>query len=69
MPGEIATVRPRKQWRYAGHPYLSGDIVETRLEVAALGLEPLRLEHLGTWDPTEEYWGEEDQPLETGLGR
>jgi hypothetical protein len=64
VPGEIATVRPRRQWRYAGHPYLSGDIVGTRLDVEALGLEPLRLQHLGTWDPAEEYWGEEDQPLE-----
>jgi hypothetical protein len=25
VPGEIAVVRPRRQWRYAGHPYLSGN--------------------------------------------
>jgi hypothetical protein len=64
FPGEIVTVRPRKQWRYAGHPYLSGDIEGVRLEVAALGLVPLRLEDYGMWDPDEEYWGEEDDPLE-----
>jgi len=26
VPGAIVTVTPRKQWRYGGHPYLSGEI-------------------------------------------
>jgi tetratricopeptide (TPR) repeat protein len=26
-------------------------------------LTPLRLEDQGVWDPNEEYWGEEDEPL------
>ncbi|MCX5879651.1 MAG: cytoplasmic protein, partial [Deltaproteobacteria bacterium] len=26
VPGELITVTPRKKWRYAGHPYLSGEI-------------------------------------------
>jgi len=30
VPGEIVTVKPRKRWQYAGHPYLSGEIVKTR---------------------------------------
>ena len=64
VPGEIITVKPRKQWRYAGHPYLSGEIESTRLDVAALGLAPLRLEKMGMWDPKEHYWGEEDEPVE-----
>jgi hypothetical protein len=64
VPGEIATVHPRRQWRYAGHPYLSGDIAHVRLDVPALGLVPLRLESCDTWDPAEEYWGEEGEPLE-----
>jgi len=63
-PGEIVTVKPLKQWRYAGHPYLSGEIESTRLDVAALGLEPLRLEKIGMWDPKEHYWGEKDAPVE-----
>lgn len=63
VPGEIVTVRPRKVWRYAGHPYLSGDIENMRLDVAALGLAPLRLEPRGTWDPAEEYWGEESDTI------
>jgi len=64
MPGEIVTVKPRKQWRYASHPYLSGEIESTRLDVAALGLVPLGLEDMGMWDPKEHYWGEDDEPIE-----
>jgi tetratricopeptide (TPR) repeat protein len=64
VPGEIVTVRLRKLWRYAGHPYLSGDIEGRRLEIGALGLVPLGLEERGMWDPAEEYWGEEGEPLE-----
>ena len=33
IPGEIVTVRARKQWRYAGDPYLSGDVENHRLDV------------------------------------
>ncbi len=32
LPGEIIVVKPRKQWSYAGHPYLSGEI-QTPAEV------------------------------------
>jgi hypothetical protein len=64
VPGEIVRVRPRKHWRYAGHPYLSGEIESTRLDVSALGLVPLRLEDRGIWDPLDEYWGEPDEPID-----
>jgi len=64
VPGEIAKIVPHKKWSYAGHPYLSGEILSTRLDVAALGLVPLRLEQRGTWDPKEEYWGEEGEALD-----
>jgi tetratricopeptide (TPR) repeat protein len=64
VPGEIVTVRARKQWRYAGHPYLSGDVDRHRLDVGALGLGPLRLCDEWQWDPADEYWGEEDEPIE-----
>jgi tetratricopeptide (TPR) repeat protein len=57
-------VKPRRQWSYAGHPYLSGDIQSARLDVAALGLVPLSLEDQGIWDPREHYWGEDDEPIE-----
>lgn len=57
-PGQIVSVRASKYWRYAGHPYLSGEIEGTCVDVARLGLVPLRMEEQGEWDPTEEYWGE-----------
>ena len=63
-PGEIVMLNPRKQWNYDGHPYLSGTIESTRLDVAALGLVPLKIEDCGLWDPHEHYWGEEDEPIE-----
>jgi hypothetical protein len=64
VPGAIVTVKPRKQWRYADHPYLSGEIQSTRIDIKALDLVPLGLEDMGTWDPNEEYWGEEGEPIE-----
>jgi hypothetical protein len=64
VPGEIALVKPRKQWSYAGHPYLSGEIESARLDVAALGLTPLTLKDEGEWDPKDEYWGEEREPFD-----
>ena len=64
VPGEIAVVTPKKQWRYAGHPYLSGVIESVRLDVAALGLVPLRLEDQDTWTPKDHSWGEDDEPIE-----
>lgn len=63
IPGTIITVRPRKQWSYAGHPYLSGDLGESRVDAAALGLVPLELRDEGLWDPSEEYWGEDGEPI------
>ena len=62
-PGEIVTVMPKKHWSYAGHPYLSADITATRFDLAALDLTPLKLKDEGLWDPKDEYWGEEDEPL------
>ena len=64
VPGEIAVVNPGKQWTYAGHPYFSGKIESSRLDVDALGLVPLKLEGLGLWTPEEHYWGEDDEPIE-----
>jgi hypothetical protein len=58
FPGEIATVRPHKEWNYSGHAYLYGDIESVVLDAAALGLEPLKLENVWMWDPREHYWGE-----------
>jgi len=64
VPGTIVTVKQGKQWRYAGHPYLSGEIQSARIDLKALDLVPLGLEDMGMWDPKEEYWGEADEPIE-----
>ncbi len=64
VPGEIVTVRARRHWSYAGHPYLTGDVESRRLDIGVLGLVPLRLEEQGTWDTEAESWGEEGEPLE-----
>jgi tetratricopeptide (TPR) repeat protein len=64
VPGEIVVVRPNRQWNYAGHPYLSGEIESVRLDAAALGLVPLHLKDQGLWDPEQEYWGEADESIE-----
>ncbi len=64
VPGEIITLLPKKQWTHAGHPYLSGKVQGSRLDERALGLVPLALEREGDWDPEEEYWGEEGEPLD-----
>jgi hypothetical protein len=44
VTGAIVTVKPRKQWRYGGHPYLSGEIQSTRIDVGAFDLVPLGLD-------------------------
>nr|MBA3538193.1 cytoplasmic protein [Deltaproteobacteria bacterium] len=43
VAGQIASVQPSKYWTHGGHPYLSGQIVSTRIDTAALGLVPLAL--------------------------
>jgi len=64
VPGEIITVSPVKQWTHAGHPYVSGKVQKSRLDIAALGLVPLALRPKGDWEPDEEYWGEEGEPID-----
>lgn len=61
VPGEIVTVHFHKEWRFAGHPYLSGDVGSIRLDVPALGFAPLRLDPVDTWDPAGKEWGEEKE--------
>lgn len=64
VPSDIVSVKAEKQWRFAGHPYMSGQIVSSRIDIAALGLEPLKLEDMGMWNPEDEYWGEDGEPIE-----
>lgn len=63
VPGEIVRVRLRKEWN-SGDPHLSAEVKSGRIDATALGLTPLRLEDRGVWNPIEEYWGEEGEPIE-----
>jgi hypothetical protein len=63
VPAEIITVIPAKQWTHAGHPYVSGKVQKSLFDAAALDLVPLALRPEGDWDPEDEYWGEEGEPL------
>jgi hypothetical protein len=63
IPGRILTVKPDRVWAYQGHTYLSGERIANRLDAASLGLVPLALEDWGPWNPKDEYWGEEGEPL------
>ncbi|MEQ8765460.1 MAG: hypothetical protein RL885_16140 [Planctomycetota bacterium] len=64
VPGQILTVQAKKHWQFKSHPYLSGEVVSTRVDAAALGLTPLTLTPVGEWDPAKAYWGVEGGPLE-----
>jgi hypothetical protein len=64
VPGTIVTVLPTKQWTHARHPYLAGDVIAMRADIEALGLVPLALRDAGEWDPADEYWGEEGEPID-----
>lgn len=64
VPGSIITLQPKKYWVYGKTAYLSGRVERDRIDVSALGLEPLALVEEGMWDPNEEYWGEDDGPIE-----
>jgi tetratricopeptide (TPR) repeat protein len=63
-PGEFVVVNPTSEWTDAGSRCLAGEIESERLDVRALGLTPLRLERCGEWDPMEQYWGEDGDPIE-----
>jgi hypothetical protein len=64
VPGAIITVVPTKQWTHARHPYLAGEITAMRFDGQALGLPLLALRDEGEWDPEDELWSEEGEPLE-----
>lgn len=58
VPGEIITLSEVSRNTDGRTALLVGTITGVRLDAAALGLAPLRLEEMGIWSPSEEYWGE-----------
>jgi len=47
VPGEIAAIDVKRQWEFGGNKYISGDLIDHRIDIPALGLFPLKLEQFG----------------------
>lgn len=54
VPGHIVQVKPSKRWTHRGVPYITGDIVGTRIDIASLKLPPLELRRIGVWKLSDE---------------
>lgn len=63
VPGQIVTLQPERRWTYGGHAYASGSVASPRIDIAALGLKPLRLEDQGLMDPRKIHEPIEEPPL------
>lgn len=59
-PGYVAELLVKKRWTYRGHAHASGTIAGSRIDVDALGLDPLPVEELGLMDCAAMYEGYED---------
>jgi hypothetical protein len=63
VPGHLVRVKPNNRWTHRGVPYVAGEVVEARVDVAALGLPPLELREEGTWTPADEELFSDEGPL------
>ena len=63
VPGVVVRVKPSRRWTHRGVPYITGDIVDTRVDIASLRLPALGLERLGAWEPSDEEASFERYPL------
>lgn len=63
VPGEVVSVRPHKEWTFGRTLYIAGDIVDRRVDLAALRLVPLGLFRRGDWDMTERLGEREARAL------
>lgn len=50
VPGHVAELEVRKRWVHHGHAHASGGVRVVRIDVAALGLDPLPVEDWGRID-------------------
>lgn len=64
IPGSIITAVPTRVWANSLRECFAGSILSTRYDVASLGLTPLALKRTGNWDPAEQYWAEDGEPIE-----
>jgi tetratricopeptide (TPR) repeat protein len=61
VSGEIATIDPKKQWEFGNNKYISGKLIDHRIDIPALGLIPLKLEKFDYWDPLEAFEEERNE--------
>ncbi|MBC8389417.1 MAG: hypothetical protein H8E13_15430 [Actinobacteria bacterium] len=61
VPGGIATIDLKKQWEFGNNKYISGKLINHRIDIPALGLTPLKLEKFDYWDPREAFEEERDE--------
>ena len=54
VEGEIITVIPSKVWQFKNTVYIAGKTINRRIDAASLGLEPLKLEEQGLFEPDKE---------------
>lgn len=61
VPGQVVTLSIKKRWSHRGSAYGSGNVSHPRIDVSALGLQPLGLEGVGE-ENTREIYGPEGSP-------
>jgi len=53
IEGEVISVMPSKVWQFKRTVYVTGEVINQRLEASALGLVPLKLEERGMFEQDE----------------
>lgn len=60
-PGEIATIELKRIWEFGDNKYISGKLINHRIDIQSLDLTPLELRDCGYWDPREAFGEERDK--------
>ena len=55
IEGQTLTIDVDKEWRFGHTSYLSGKVIERRIDGAVLAPKPLELYYRDTWNPKEEF--------------
>lgn len=63
VEGEILTVIPDKVWRFKNTWYMIGELKSKRIDIPALKLTPLKLEKMFLWEPENEIFDEQSEPI------
>lgn len=55
VPGQVLTISVERRWTYRGFVHASGDVLDARIDIAALALDPLPIEGGRPLDPRQAY--------------